>query len=78
MIVGEGRGGCYRQEVCCARLCMHFIYPCTLLCGTQGPHLGGLGLCAPRSLPGQMAPVTERGGGAMEGKGGKDGALSCP
>lgn len=36
-----------------------------------GATLGRVGLSAasPLSLPGQMAPVTERGGGAMEGKG---------
>lgn len=42
-----------------------------------GATLGRVGLiAAPLSLPGQMAPVTERRGGAMEGKG-KEGALSC-
>lgn len=36
-----------------------------------GATLGRVGLSAasPLSLPGQMAPVTERGGGAMERKG---------
>lgn len=58
------------MSVCvCARACMHFIYLCTLPSGMLGPHLGGWDSAAsPLSLPGQMAPVTERGGGAMEGK----------
>lgn len=45
-----------------------------------GATLGRVGLSAvsPLSLPGQMAPVTERGGGAMEGKRGRRGALSRP
>lgn len=49
--------------------CVHFIYLCSLLSGMQGPHLEGWD-CAvsPHSLPGQMAAVTERGGGAMGGK----------
>lgn len=29
---------CERMYLC---VCMHFIYSCTLLSGTQGPHLGG-------------------------------------
>lgn len=66
-----------RCRVCvCARARMHFIYLCTLPSGMLGPHLGGWD-CAesPLRLPGQMAPVTERGGGAMEGKE-EGGALS--
>lgn len=48
------------------RACVHFICLYSLPSGMQGPHLGGWD-CAvsPFSLPGQMAPVTETGGGAM-------------
>lgn len=55
--------------IVCVFACI-FIYWCTLPSGTQGPHSGRVGLAAasPLSLPGQMAAVTERGGGAMEGK----------
>lgn len=53
----------------CVCACMHFIYLCTLPSGMQGPHLGGWDRAAsPLSLPGQMAPVAVREGGALEGK----------
>lgn len=52
----------------CMYVCMRFIYFCTLPSGMQGPRLGGWNSAvSPLSLPGQMAPVTERGGGAVEG-----------
>lgn len=44
----------------------------------QGPHLGGWDRAAsPLSLPGQMAPVAAREGGALEGKKVEGGKLSA-
>lgn len=43
-----------------------------------GATLRMMGLFALLAMPGQMAPVTGRGGGAMEGKKRKEGAVSHP
>lgn len=58
----------------CTYFCMRFIYSQS---GIQGPCWGGWD-CA--LLPGQMAPVTEGGGGegAIKGKRGKKGGLEWP
>lgn len=65
----------------CVCVCLHAFYlPVHSGEWHAGATLGRVGLTAasPLSLPGQMAPVTERGGGAMEGKGGRRGAPSRP
>lgn len=61
----------------CLCLCACILFTLHSVEWHTGAALGRVGLCAasPLSLPGQMAPVTERGGGAMEGKG-KEGVLS--
>ena len=56
----------------CVSVCVHAFY---LLVHSAEWHAGatlwrvGLSAASPLSLPGQMAHVTEREGGAMEGKG---------
>lgn len=58
-------------------VCMHFIYSCTLLNGTQGPHLGGWdsllrlhSLCQARWLLSLSEEEERWKDGRMEGKGG--------
>lgn len=51
-------------------MCVCVLFTCALCRVACRGHTweGGDSAASPLSLPGQMAPVTERGGGAMEGK----------